>query len=152
MQLLCRHEQNQYYNLEPESHYLWPYGEFLRLYRIADLPSPLPDIRAPLMPPLQPGFTAAQALRRITVKGTRHSHNGCQPAASMVPEQLVACTTECAYQDRDVEAGKSLQYQSQRRSNSPCFEDVSVQISFHLTWCLTHVSSDSLQPSPKATA
>lgn len=90
-QLLCRHEQNQYYNLEPESHYLWPYGEFLRLYRIAHLPLPLPDIRTPLMPPLQPGFTAAQALRRVTVKGSRHNHNGCQPPASMFPEQLVAC-------------------------------------------------------------
>lgn len=89
MQLLCRHQQNQYYNLEPESHYLWPYGEFLRLYHIAPLPSPMPDIRAPLMPPLQPGFTAAQALRRVTVKGTHH--NECHPAASMFPEQLVAC-------------------------------------------------------------
>lgn len=105
MQLFCRHAQNQYYNLEPESHYLWPYGEFLRLYRIAHLPSPLPDIRAPLMPPLHPGFTAAQALRRLEVQGTYHNHNGRQPAASIIPEQLVACicgTTELALQDRDV--------------------------------------------------
>ncbi|KAL3159370.1 F-box only protein 31 [Trebouxia sp. C0009 RCD-2024] len=52
----------------------WPPGdpglyedsqELLRLHRVSPLPSVLPHPGAPVMPDLQPGFTAAQALQRV---------------------------------------------------------------------------------------
>lgn len=65
-----------------EEHHVWPFGgpratadecfqsdspELLRLHCVAPLPSALPHPKAPLMPHLQPGFTAVQALRRVAV-------------------------------------------------------------------------------------
>lgn len=60
-----------------ERHQCWPRDdaglnsdsqELLRLHRVSPLPSALPHPEAILVPDLQPGFTAAQALQRVTVR------------------------------------------------------------------------------------
>lgn len=81
MQLKCRREGPHNHAVPTQARNFWPYGgpwgstdqfcsnspELLRLHRIAPLPSALPNLAAPLMPQLQLGFTAAQALQRVAV-------------------------------------------------------------------------------------
>lgn len=84
MQLTCRDGDVTRPTDLAQRHECWPLGdpgldddsqELLRLHRVSPLPSVLPHPGAPVMPDLQPGFTAAQALQRVVVRAP-HSVDG----------------------------------------------------------------------------
>lgn len=80
MQLTCRDGDVTRPTDVAQRYERWPPGdpglyedsqELLRLHRVSPLPSVLPHPGAPVMPDLQPGFTAAQALQRVVVRAPR---------------------------------------------------------------------------------
>ena len=77
MQLTCSDRDMTMPTDVAQRHERWPLGdpglehmsqELLRLQRVSPLPSVLPHPATPVMPDLQPGFTAAQALQRLAVR------------------------------------------------------------------------------------
>lgn len=121
--LTCRRENSYNDEVLAQARNLWPYGgpwgttdefpsnspELLRLHRIAPLPSGLPNLRAPLVPQLQPGFTAAQALRRVAVRAPTTTNTDLQHACFLnYLRRVPSAPVHLLAGKRQVQAGDTL--------------------------------------------